>query len=102
MPIYSYVCQECGDSHDHLISYAKREEPLPCSVEGCSGVSSYHISAPDIRTSDSASRLDDCKPAWYANWKEASKIRKEALNLSENKRDEHRKEVAARKETVNF
>lgn len=98
--MYSYVCGSCGEQHDQLISYANRESPVTCPE--CGEQATYVVSAPSIRTSDSASRVDNAKPAWYENWKAASKIRKEALNLPENKREEHRKEVKARKENVNF
>ena len=100
MPVYRYKCTKCENIHEDLISYAKREEPQTCP--GCAGEAKYIMSAPDIRTSDSASRVDDSKPAWYTKWKEASNIRKEALNMPEKKRKKHREEVRKMGEQVNF
>lgn len=49
MPIYRYVCAECGEVMDVERPYEKRNEPEACN--GCHlGWGEYQISAPRIGT----------------------------------------------------
>ena len=32
MPIYEYICQDCGNRFDALRSFKQADEPIPCDV----------------------------------------------------------------------
>ena len=38
MPIYTYRCTLCGYSDEIIQGIGKRNKPMPCVQEGCSGV----------------------------------------------------------------
>ena len=38
MPLYEYVCQQCGQTFEKLVSMSKADDPQSCP--GCAGVES--------------------------------------------------------------
>jgi putative FmdB family regulatory protein len=47
MPVYTYTCQDCGETADHVIPFVGRETPQTCLR--CGGAAEYEMPAPLTR-----------------------------------------------------
>ena len=48
MPLYEYRCKDCGETADHVVPIAQRNDPIACP--SCKGESELLVSAPIIGT----------------------------------------------------
>ena len=38
MPLYTYICRVCGDTHEHLVRLADKDSLQPCYLISCKGM----------------------------------------------------------------
>jgi len=63
MPIYAYVCEECGAEFDIFVSIGKKESGWQPRCPKCDGVQTRHVFravAKMARSPDSAPRVGCC------------------------------------------
>lgn len=91
--IIESLCKRCYHKDEHVIDYPQEwDKEWECSQ--CGSPSFRTISAPSIRTSDSASFVDGTdRGSEFNKLKLAAKLKVEASSLPHDKRDEIKKEI---------
>lgn len=47
MPVYEYVCSDCGEGHDRILPHERADEPGPCAT--CGGALQRRFSRVAVR-----------------------------------------------------
>jgi putative FmdB family regulatory protein len=84
-------CSECGHTYDDLIKRSERDQPHICPECG-SNTALRTLSAPSIRTSDSASHLDGTNR--FAKLKESWSLRKAKAKAKSDRKPAEEKRIS--------
>jgi putative FmdB family regulatory protein len=73
MPTYTYSCEQCGSTTEEFHKYSERPDTITCA---CGGSASHTITGTGLMIKEAF--LDGTRRKGWAEFKEASKLNKEA------------------------